>query len=123
MTTIGRSFHITGEITSEEAITVHGRIDGRIVMQDGALVIAAGGHVDADVEGGAVLVHGTLAGNVVAADCIELADTAEVTGTLISTSVVIAEGAVFNGLVEVQPMFGAARPARSSDGVSEPTQH
>jgi len=123
MTTIGRTFHITGEITSQEDITVHGRVDGRVVMQDGALIIEAGGHVDADVEGGAVLIHGTLAGSVVAADRIELDAAAEVTGTLISTSVVIADGAVFSGLIDVQPMFGAARPARTADGVSEPTQH
>ena len=123
MTTIGRSLHITGEIISEEDITVQGRVDGQIVMQDGTLVIEAGGHVDAEVEGGAVAIQGTLAGNVVASDRIELDATAEVTGTLITTTLMIAEGAVFNGLIEVQPMFGAARPTRSSSSVDEQKQH
>ena len=101
MTTIGPSLQITGEITSHEDITVHGGIKGQITMHEGALLIAPKGHVDAEVEGARVTIHGTLAGNVVAADRIELTPTAEVTGTLTTTKLVLQDGAVFNGIVDM----------------------
>ena len=102
MTTIGPSLQITGEITSQEDITVHGRINGQIKMQLGALLVAPKGHVDAEVAGARVTIHGTLAGNVVASDRIELTATADVTGTLTTTSLVLQDGAIFNGLIDME---------------------
>lgn len=102
MTTIGPSLQITGEITSQEDVTVHGHIKGQIRMQEGALLVAPKGHVDAEVEGARVTIHGTLAGNVVAADRIELTPTAEVTGTLTTTTVILQEGAMFNGIIDME---------------------
>lgn len=102
MTTIGPSLQITGEITSQEDVTVHGHIKGQIRMNEGALLVAPKGHVDAEVEGARVTIHGTLAGNVVAADRIELTPTAEVTGTLTTTTVILQEGAMFNGIIDME---------------------
>jgi cytoskeletal protein CcmA (bactofilin family) len=112
MTTIGPSLQITGELTSQEDITIHGRINGQIRMQEGSLLIAPKGHVDAEVEGSRVTIHGTLAGNVVAADRIELTATADVTGTLTTTSVVLHDGAIFNGIIDMErPAKGKAAKA------------
>ncbi len=118
MTTIGPSFRIIGDITSQEDMTVQGRVDGQIQMQDGVLLIEAAGHVDGNVEGSAVLIQGVLAGSVVAADRIELDVTAAVTGTLTTTSLVLADGAVFNGTIDMQLMVGETRPVRASSDVT-----
>ncbi len=101
MTTIGASLLITGEITSQEDITIHGRVKGQIRMVEGSLLVAPKGGVDADVEGARVTIQGTLAGNVVAAERIELTPTAEVSGTLTTCAVVMHDGATFNGLIDV----------------------
>jgi cytoskeletal protein CcmA (bactofilin family) len=116
MTTIGPSLVITGQITSQEDITVHGRVNGQIQMDDGALVVAPTGHVDADVQGHQVMVHGTMAGNVLATGRVELTDTAEVTGTLTTPAVVLRDGAMFNGLIEVdrKSPAGKPKPARAA---------
>ena len=106
MTTIGASLIITGEITSQEDITVHGRVKGQIRMDKGSLLIAPKASIDADVEGTHVLIHGTLAGNVLAAHRIELTPTADVTGTLTTPSVVLQDGATFNGLLDMEKQNG-----------------
>jgi cytoskeletal protein CcmA (bactofilin family) len=113
MTTIGPSLVITGEMTSQEDITVHGRVNGQIQMDGGVLLVAPTGHVDADVQGEQVTIHGTLAGNILATGRVELTATADVTGTLTTPAVVLREGATFNGTIEVdrKALSGKARGA------------
>jgi cytoskeletal protein CcmA (bactofilin family) len=100
MTTIGPSLHITGDVSSHEDITVHGRVNGKIRMVEGALLVAPKGHVDAHVQGARITIHGIVAGDVTATQRLELTATAEVTGTLSTPSLVLQDGAVFNGIVE-----------------------
>jgi cytoskeletal protein CcmA (bactofilin family) len=102
MTTIGASLVITGEVTSREDMTIHGRIKGQISMDDGALLIAPTANVEADVHVKRMTIHGNLAGDVAAAERVELTPTAKVTGTLIAPAIVLADGATFNGTIEVE---------------------
>ena len=103
MTTIGPSLRIIGEITSQEDITIHGGVTGQIRMEQGSLLIAPKGAIDADVFGVRVTIHGTLAGNVTATERLELTPTADVTGTLTTPAVVLQDGATFNGLLDMDP--------------------
>jgi cytoskeletal protein CcmA (bactofilin family) len=110
MTTIGASLLVTGEITSQEDITIHGRVKGQIRMEEGSLLVAPKGSVDADVEGTRVTIHGTLAGNVAAAERIELAPTADVSGMLTTCALIMHDGATFNGLVDVDRQTAKGAP-------------
>jgi cytoskeletal protein CcmA (bactofilin family) len=101
MTTIGPSLIITGEITSREDITIHGRLKGQVRMDAGSLLVAPTGNVDAHVHGTRVTIHGTVAGDVAAAERIELTATSDVTGTLTTLSLVLQDGATFNGVVDM----------------------
>lgn len=100
MTTIGASLTINGQMTSREDITIHGRVIGEIAVEQGALVVAPSAKIDARIRATRLTIHGTLAGDI-AAERIELADTASVSGTLLSPTVVMREGAVFNGAIAV----------------------
>jgi len=110
MTTIGASLLITGEITSREDITIHGRVKGQIRMEEGSLLVAPNGGVEADVEGARVTIHGTLAGNVAAAERIELTPTADVSGILTTCAVVMHDGATFNGLIDIDRQIAKGAP-------------
>ena len=110
MTTIGASLLITGEITSREDITIHGRVSGKIRMKEGSLLVAPKGSVDADVEGARVTIHGTLAGDVAAAEWIVLTPTAEVSGMLTTCAVVMHDGARFNGSIDVDRQTAKGAP-------------
>ena len=110
MTTIGASLVIMGEIISQEDITIHGRVKGQIRMEEGSLLCAPESSVDADVEGARVTIQGTLAGSVAAAQRIELTPTANVSGMLTSCAVVMHDGAMFNGMIDVDRQTAKGSP-------------
>jgi cytoskeletal protein CcmA (bactofilin family) len=101
MTTLGPSLNVTGDITSQEDITVHGTVKGTLTMQQGALVIAPSGKAEATLEGAIITVHGTVSGDLSATVKLELTDTAHVSGSITAPSLVLREGAVFNGIVDM----------------------
>jgi cytoskeletal protein CcmA (bactofilin family) len=107
MTTIGPSLVITGELTSQEDITIHGRVKGQIRMNQGTLLLAPAGHIEADVNGASVTVHGKLAGDV-SAQRIELTPTSHVLGTLTAPAIVIHDGSSFNGIVDMSDAAAVA---------------
>jgi len=111
MTTLGPSLTITGDITSQEDVTIHGTVKGTISMQQGALVIAPSGKAEANVQGSVVTVHGTASGELSATTKLELMDTAHVSGTISAPSLVLREGATFNGTVDMSSKkAGASKP-------------
>ena len=109
MTTIGPSLVITGEINSQEDVTVHGQVKGNIRMTQGALLLAPTGNVEANVHGTRVTVHGKLTGDMTA-ERIELTGTANVTGTITAPSVVLQDGATFNGIIDMGQQSAKPRP-------------
>jgi cytoskeletal protein CcmA (bactofilin family) len=112
MTTLGPSLTVTGDITSQEDITVHGTVKGTLTMQQGALVIAPSGKADATLQGAIITVHGTVTGDLSATVTLELTDTAHVSGSITAPSLVLREGAVFNGIVDMATKKAAgAKPA------------
>jgi cytoskeletal protein CcmA (bactofilin family) len=110
MTIIGASLLITGEITSHEDITIHGRVKGQIRMEKGSLVVGQTGNVDADVEGARMTLHGTLAGNVAASERIELTPQAKFSGMLTTRAILMHDGATFNGLIDVERATAKTKP-------------
>jgi cytoskeletal protein CcmA (bactofilin family) len=121
MTTIGPSLLITGEVTSQEDITVHGTVKGHINMEGGALRVAQQGHVDAEVHGSSVTIDGALDGSVTAAGRVELTPSAKVTGTLTTPAVVLHDGAVFNGLIDMDRQARGKNPAGLRIAEAKPT--
>jgi cytoskeletal protein CcmA (bactofilin family) len=110
MTTIGASLVITGELTSREDMTVHGQIKGQISMESGGLVIGPSANVEADVHVARIVIHGTFAGDIAAAERVELMPTATVTGTLLAPAVLLHDGALFNGAIEIDRQAKAGAP-------------
>jgi cytoskeletal protein CcmA (bactofilin family) len=109
--TIGRSLAITGEVTGDEDLVIEGRVDGYITVRDAMLTLGEHAAVRADIRGARVLVRGRVDGSIVASQRIELAPGCHVTGSLSANQVVIADGARFNGRVDMDQRTIAARLA------------
>ncbi len=120
MTTIGPTLLITGEVTCQEDITVHGTVNGHINMEGGALRIAQQGRVNAEVRGTSVTIDGSLDGSVTAASRVELTPNAVVTGTLTTPAVRLHDGAVFNGLIDMDRQAKGRNPAGLKIAESKP---
>lgn len=100
-TVIGSSFHITGELHSEEQVVLFGSLQGRVSVREQVLVEAEA-VVEADIEGRTVEIVGTVTGNVVATDRVEIRNDGRLTGNIKAPRINIADGALFRGSVEME---------------------
>jgi cytoskeletal protein CcmA (bactofilin family) len=116
MTRIGATIVITGELTSGEDVTVDGQIEGQVLVRDAALTIGERAQVQATVRGARVVVRGLVSGAISASERIELTATATVEGSLSANRVVVAEGAHFNGRIDMDQRTIAARVAQYKAG-------
>ncbi len=112
MTTIGSSLVITGELTSDEDLTIDGRVTGPVSVRAGTLTIGEQAHIHSDVRGARVVVKGAFAGTIAATERIELHPSAVVSGSLSANQVVIADAATFNGRIDMDQRTIAAKVAQ-----------
>ena len=113
MTTIAPSLIITGEISSEEDITIEGHFRGaQIVLRNATLTVGQKARVEANVRSARVQVFGEVEGSINASERIELASTAAVIGDLSANQVVLADGAVFNGRIDMDRRTIASKVAQ-----------
>ena len=115
---IGKSLVIKGELSGDEDLYIDGQIEGSIALQQNSLVVGPNGKVQAGVSAGRIVVHGTLDGDLRAADRVELKKTGMVTGDIVAQRIAIEDGAYFKGKVEIQR--DAAKPEAVKPGQSAP---
>lgn len=112
MTRLGTTIVINGELTSDEDVTIDGRVDGQMIVRDAVLTIGERAQIQADIRGARVVVHGLVTGGISASERIELTPTATVDGSLSANRVVVADGAQFNGRIDMDQRTIAARVAQ-----------
>ena len=99
MATIGKSIRIKGDIEASEDITIEGRIDGRVVMNEHHLTIGHNGNVHGEITGKLVSVLGTVVGDITANERIDVQNSGVIDGDLAAPKLLIVEGAVINGAI------------------------
>lgn len=101
MANIGKSITIKGDLTGNEDIQIDGTVEGRIDLPNNQLTIGADGEVKAEITAKAVTVVGHVTGNLTATDKIEVESSGVVDGDVRAPRLIIQEGAVLNGAVEM----------------------
>ena len=99
-TVIGSSIVVDGEISGEEPLTILGTVKGKVASAS-AVAVEAGATVEADIEGQSVTVSGKLTGNVTARERLELRPDSRMIGNAKAPRIVVADGAVFKGNVDM----------------------
>jgi len=94
---VGSGTVITGESSFKSMLRVDGRFSGRITSGTGTLIVGAGGQVDANIEVDVATIHGVVNGDIIAGQRIELGRAAKLSGNIQTPSLVIEQGAVFEG--------------------------
>lgn len=110
-TVIGNDTHIKGEMTFKKSVRLVGSLEGRVVGE-GELHVADGARCKADVESPAVIVDGTIEGNVVAREKVQLNAKGVVRGDIRAGKMVMSEGASFYGQCAIGPEAIKDAPAR-----------
>ncbi len=100
-TIIGSTIVIDGVVSSSEDLLVHGKITGKITVQQD-LYVAQSGVVDAEVETRNVEIAGQVNGNIVARQKVEIASGGQAVGDVKAQRILIADGAVFKGNVDME---------------------
>jgi len=98
---VGKSVVVKGDIYSREDLYVDGEVDGNIEVQEHCLTVGPNGRVKANIKARAVVLHGTVHGNIHAGDKIDIRKDAKVAGDLKAGRIVIEDGAYFKGSVDI----------------------
>lgn len=94
---VGNGTVLTGEATFKMMLRVDGHLSGRVSSDDGTLIVGNNGQVDANIEVAIATIHGTVNGDIIATQRLELGRAAKVNGNIQTPSLVIEQGAVFEG--------------------------
>ena len=98
---IGKTLKLKGEMTGSEDVYVDGEVEGTIELPENALVVGPSGNVRAKVKVRSVTIFGHLEGKVQAGERIEIRKTGSLEGDLVTPRIVIEDGAVFRGSIDV----------------------
>ena len=93
---------MTGSLTLKDPVNlqISGQFDGTLDTK-GVLLIGEHAQVKATIQGEAITIGGTVNGTIKATSRVELLATARVTGKVLSPRIVMQDGAMFQGTLEM----------------------
>lgn len=130
---VGHGTTLTGETEFQSMLRIDGHLVGTVTSETGTLIIGTNGQVDANISVAAAMISGTVNGDIVASEKIQLGRTARILGNIQTPRLVIEEGAIFEGSCSMlkareaqeksthAPTAPAAQPANKTEDVSSIT--
>ena len=116
---VGSGTLVTGEANFKALMRVDGHLSGRITSSTGTLIVGANGKVDANIEVAIAMIHGTVNGDIIATQRLELGRAAKLNGNIQTASLVIEPGALFEGTSKMIKMMNASTGKSKSNGRDE----
>jgi cytoskeletal protein CcmA (bactofilin family) len=92
---IGKGTRVSGKLSFKASARIDGEADGEITGDE--IVISAGAVVTARITASRVSIAGTVSGEIAARERVELLPSARVRCSISTPSLVLAEGAKFDG--------------------------
>ena len=88
---------LDGEISFKDMLRINGHVAGRVFSEKGTLIVDASARVDACIDVAVATISGTVNGDVVGHQRVELGPEAIVNGNISTRSICMKPGAVFSG--------------------------
>jgi cytoskeletal protein CcmA (bactofilin family) len=114
---VGNGTSLTGEANFKGMLRIDGRLTGRVASQDGTLLVGTNGQVDADIEVAIATINGTVNGDIIATERVEMGRAARVNGNIQTPSLMIEQGAIFEGscrMIQLKESQEKQREARQN---------
>ncbi len=99
--------HIEGDLHFEDTFRIDGRLSGRVVSK-GDLVVGEQGQVEGEIRVGRIFISGTVKGSVQAGERVEITARGRVNADLETPSLMIEDGAFFEGRCSMSKRAQAA---------------
>jgi len=103
---IGKGTRISGKLNFKAPARIEGEVEGEITGDE--IFVAEGAEVTARISGSRVTVAGHVSGEIFARERLELLATARLKCTITTASLVLNEGAQFEGDCKMPPSTRAA---------------
>ena len=100
-TVLGQTVVLRGELSANEDLLIEGQFEGTISLEDHCLTVGAEGQVKAEIRARQVVILGTVSGNVMTREKVEIRRSGHVVGDLKAGAVAIEEGAYFKGSIDI----------------------
>ena len=117
---VGGGTVVTGEANFKAMMRVDGHLSGRVSSTSGTLIVGANGKVDANIEVAVAVIHGTINGDIIATQRLELGRAAKVNGNIQTPSLIIEQGAMFEGTCKMSQMAASADKAKKENREEQP---
>lgn len=104
---IGEGSEFRGEFKVKDLIRIDGYFKGAI-LTDGKVLVGRSGVVETDIRAGVVVVGGEVRGSINANKRVTLLSSSRVYGDIITRSLVVEEGVVFEGRCTINRGVAAA---------------
>ena len=96
VTILTKQSHFQGKLFCQGSTRVAGKIDGEIVSK-GLLIIEKGAMITAKITADEAIIQGKVKGSLTATESVNLETTSHFSGDITTPSLVVCEGAIFNG--------------------------
>jgi cytoskeletal protein CcmA (bactofilin family) len=107
-TLLGRGSEFEGKLTFEGTVRIDGKLRGEVFTSD-ILVIGESAEVEAEIDVGVLIVEGRVTGNIRARRAVELHTPARVRGNIVTPSLFIDKGVLFEGNCQMEGVEGQAK--------------
>jgi len=104
-TLLGKGSEFEGKLSFEGTVRVDGKLTGEIFTDD-VLIVGEGTEVNAEVTVGAIIVQGTIRGNITAKRSVEIHSPGRVKGNINTPSLFIEKGVFFDGQCQMDSTSG-----------------
>ena len=88
---------LNGEIGFKDMLRINGHVAGKIFSFKGTLIVDGSARVDAVIDAAVVVINGTVNGDIVAHERVELGPAGVVNGNISTRSIAMKRGATFHG--------------------------
>ena len=100
---IGPSITIKGEVTGEEDLLIHGRVEGTINLSGNQVSVGESGQVCADIHAKVVKIDGKVTGDITGIEKVVISKSGNVHGNIVAPRVTLEDGAIFKGSIDMDP--------------------
>jgi cytoskeletal protein CcmA (bactofilin family) len=120
---LGKNVTVKGQIVAREDLTIDGEVEGTVECHEHRLTIGPNARVQSNLKAREIVIHGSIQGNVEAADKIDIKKEAKLVGDIKTSRIVIEDGAYFKGSIDISkaaPVKGPPQTQAQPQPQSQP---